>query len=244
VNTTYLRMEFIRLLRNRQNFLFSLIFPLVIFYAIAAPNKDAKPIVAGVSFPHYYFAGMLAFGALGAVISGGARISMERQVNWNRQLRLTPLKPRTYFRTKVLTSYFVAIIAILLLSAAAMSLGVHFELAQWGKTIGLALIALIPFAALGIMIGHLIKGDSMGPVMGFSLSAFAILGGAYFPIGGDSGFMHDLVRLIPSFWLVQAGKAGIGGQAWTAEAWIVVAVWAVLGGAGAAWAYRRDTKRV
>lgn len=244
MNTTYLRLEFLRLFRNRQNFLFSLIFPLVIFYAIAAPNKDATPIVPGVSFPLYYFAGMLAFGALGGVIAGGARISMERQVNWNRQLRLTPLKPSMYFRTKILTSYVVALLVIVLMSLAAISLGVHFKLSQWGEIVGYTSIALIPFAALGIMIGHLIKGDSIGPVMGFSLSGFAILGGAYFPIGGDSGFMHDFVRLIPSFWLVQAGKTGVGGQSWTAEAWIVIVAWTAILGVGAAWAYRRDTKRV
>ena len=33
----------------------------------------------------------------------GARISGERTVGWNRQLRLTPLSVRTYFRVKVLT---------------------------------------------------------------------------------------------------------------------------------------------
>jgi ABC-2 type transport system permease protein len=237
-----MRTELIRLFRNRQNFAFSLILPIVLFYAIAGANRNAT-VGPGVSFPRYYFAGMVAFGSLAAVFAGGARIAFERQVNWNRQLRLTPLKPQTYFRTKVLTSYLVAVLVLLLLTAAALSLGVHFTFPQWGKTVGLTLVALIPFAALGIMVGHLIKGDTMGPVMGFAMSGFAILGGAYFPIGGDSGFMHQFVRLIPSFWLVQAGKAGLGGQSWTAEAWIVIAVWAAAGAAGAAWAYRRDTKR-
>lgn len=243
MNTTYTRFEFIRLFRNRQNFVFSLIFPIVMFYAIGGSNKNTE-IVPGVTAPRFYFAGMVAFGTLAAVISGGARIAMERQIGWNRQLRLTPLTPAAYLRTKVLTSYFLALIVLGLLSLGALSLGVHFELAQWAKTIGLVLVALIPFAAIGIMLGHLIKGDSMGPVIGGGMSLFSLLGGAYFPIGQGSGFMHELVRLIPSFWLVQAGKAGVGGQAWTAEAWIVVAAWTVVFGAGAMWAYRRDTHKV
>jgi ABC-2 type transport system permease protein len=116
---------------------------------------------------------------------------------------------------------------------------------KWLQMTGLILVGLIPFAALGVMLGHLISGDAMGPAMGGGMSLFALLGGSWFPIGGDSGFMHDLVRLVPSFWLVQAGKSSTAsGRAWTAEGWIVVAVWAVLLTAGAIWAYRRDTARV
>jgi ABC-2 type transport system permease protein len=242
MNTTYARFEFIRLFRNRQNFIFSLIFPLVMFYAIAGANKNTE-IVSGILFPRYYFAGMVAFGTLAAVTSGGARIAFERQIGWNRQLRLTPLSPRAYLQMKILTSYLLAVIVIFLLSVAALSLGVHFELTQWAKTIGLSLIALIPFAAIGITLGHLIKGDSMGPVIGGGMSLFSLLGGAYFPIGQGHGFMHEFVRLIPSYWLVQAGKTGVGGQAWSAEAWLVVGVWAVVFSGAATWAYRRDTAR-
>lgn len=242
MNATYTRFEFIRLFRNRQNFIFSLVFPLVMFFIIGGANRT-RDVVPGVSFPRFYFAGMIAFGTLAAVVSGGARIAFERQINWNRSLRLTPLSPSAYLRTKVLTSYVLAVIVVLLLSVSALALGVHFTLADWAKTVGLALIALVPFAAIGIMLGHLIRGDSMGPVIGGGMSLFSLIGGAYFPIGQGGGFMHEFVRLIPSFWLVQAGKTGVGGESWTPQAWIVVAAWTVVFSIGAAWAYRRDTAR-
>lgn len=242
MSPTYFLFELKRLFRNRQNMIFSLIVPLVLFFSIAGANRN-QTIVKGISVPRFYMAGMIAFGTLAAVMSGGARIAMERQVGWNRQLRLTPLSPRAYLRTKVLTSYVVALISLVLMTAAALVLGVRLPVGTWLHIVGLVLVALIPFAALGVMIGHLIKGDSMGPVIGLGMSLFAILGGAYFPIGTGSGFMHDFVRAIPSFWLVQAGKLGVGGVAWTAESWLVIAVWTVVLGAGAAWAYRRDTSR-
>lgn len=242
MNIAYLRLELRRLVRNRQSFIFALIIPVALFYAIAAPNKNTD-IVSGISFARYYFAGMIALGTIAAVLSGGARIALERQIGWNRQLRLTPLSPYAYLRTKVLTSYLLAIIALLLVTAAALSIGTKLPLDDWLKSVGLVLIALIPFAALGVMLGHLIKGDAMGPVIGLGVTGFAMLGGAYFPIGQNGGFMHVFVRLIPSFWLVQGGKTGVGGISWDAEAWIVIAVWTVAMTAGAAWAYRRDTKR-
>ena len=45
----------------------------------------------GLFAPQYYMVGLLAFGAMVAVMSGGARIAAERTIGWNRQLRLTPL---------------------------------------------------------------------------------------------------------------------------------------------------------
>ncbi len=242
MNPTYLRFEMRRMFRNRQNFIFTLAFPLVLFYAIAGPNKDTD-IVPGVTLARYYMGGMIAFGSLAAVFAGGARIAAEREIGWHRQLRITPLSPRSYLRTKVLTSYLMAIISLVLVSVAALTLGVSMSAGDWARVLGLALVALIPFTALGIFAGHLIKSDSIGPVVGVGISLFALLGGAYFPIGQGSGIGHQLVQLNPSYWLVQAGKTGVGGQSWTAEAWYVVLVWSLVTGLAAAWAYRRDTKR-
>lgn len=244
MNATYLKLETLRVFRNRQNFIFSLIFPLILFYVIVGTNKNA-PDQDGISFAAYYMAGMIGFGAMGAVIAGGARIALERNVGWTRQLRLTPLRPRNYLRVKVLTAYLTAAISIVLIYAAGITLGVHMPIGKWLEMTGLILVGLIPFAAMGILLGHLLTADAMGPAMGGGMSLFALIGGSWFPIGGDSGFMHELVRLIPSFWLVQAGRSSVpGSQPWTVEGWIVVAVWAIMLTAGAIWAYRRDTKRI
>ena len=242
MNTAFLRFEFARLFRNRQNFIFSLIFPVVLFLLIGGTHASTV-VVGHVTYGRFYMAGMVGFGTLAAVLAGGARIAVERQIGWNRQLRLTPLTPRAYLRTKVLTSYLLAVISLLLVTAAALVVGVRFPVQDWLTAVGLVLVALIPFVALGVMLGHLIKADSLSPVIGGGLSLFVALGGGYFPIGEGHGFLHDFVRLIPSFWLIQAGKTGIGGESWTAEAWVVVAVWAVAALAGAVWAFRRDTQR-
>ena len=58
----------------------------------------------------------------------------------------------------------------------------------------LILIGLMPFAAFGIWLGHVLTVDSMGPALGGIIALFALLGGAWGPVAGDSGFMHDLVR--------------------------------------------------
>ena len=58
------------------------------------------------------------------MISTGARIAGERQAGWTRQLRITPLSSRAYFRAKVLTAYAMAGLDLASLYIAGAILGV------------------------------------------------------------------------------------------------------------------------
>ena len=147
--TLYMRFELLRAFRNRRFFFFSFGFPLVLYYLIAAPQKNTHNLAgSGISAPLYYMAGLAAFGTMASMISSGGRIAGERQAGWTRQLRITPLSPRSYFRAKVVASYAMAITSLLLLYAAGTSLGVSLPARQWLEMTGLILIGLLPFAAL------------------------------------------------------------------------------------------------
>lgn len=242
---TYARFELLRTLRNRQSMIFTVAFPLIMFFLLAGPNKNSKDFLknAGVAAPQYYMVGLLSFGAMIAVLSGGARIAAERTIGWNRQLRLTPLTPAGYLRTKILTGYAMALGSIVLLYTAGTVLGVRLPLQGWLTMTGLILVALIPFAALGIALGHLLNDDAVGAAMGGGVSLFAFLGGTWFPISGG-GLFVSFCQLLPSYWLVQAGHVGLGAaNPWQLKAWLVIAAWAVACSAFAMWAYRRDTQR-
>lgn len=241
---TYARDEVLRTFRDRRFFIFSLIFPVTMYLLIAGPNRDETDLSGtGISAPLYFMVGLIGFGTMVAVMAGGARIAAERTVGWNRQLRLTPLRPARYLRAKVLTGYLMAAVSIAVLSIAGLGLGVRMPVGRWIEMVGLILVALIPFAGMGIAIGHLLTTESLGPALGGITAVFAFLGGSWFPITG-SGFFVDLAHALPSYWLVEAGHIGIGGSAWGVEGWLVVGVWSVAMVAAAAWAYRRDTRRV
>jgi ABC-2 type transport system permease protein len=45
-------------------------------------------------------------------------------------------------------------------------LGVHLQAGNWVRMTGLILVGLAPFAALGILLGHLLTTDSVGPAIG------------------------------------------------------------------------------
>jgi ABC-2 type transport system permease protein len=239
----YTRFELLRTFRNRRFFVFSLGFPLVFYWIIAAPKHSQH--ISGTPFTWglYYMVGLAAFGTMMAVISSGARIASEREAGWTRQLRISPLPVRSYFRAKVITGYAMALSTLALLYVSGASLGVSMPADRWLAMTGLILVALLPFAALGIFIGHLVTSDSVGPAMGGLVALLAFLGGTWFPITGG-GFLYNLGELLPSWWLVQAGHVALTGHGWPARGWITVAAWAIGLAVAAAWAYRRDTGKV
>jgi ABC-2 type transport system permease protein len=240
---TYAKYEVVRTFRNRRFFIFSIGFPLVLFFVIAGPNRNQQNFAqSGLPAALFYMVGLSAFGTMNTVLSTGTRIAGERATGWNRQLRLTPLSTRAYFRTKVVVAYLMAAITIIVLYAAGISLGVHLSAGEWARMTGLILVGLVPFIALGVLMGHLLTTDSIGPAMGGTTALLSLLGGVWFPI--NSGTLHDIAEALPSYWLVQASHVSIGGSGWGTRGWLIMAAWTVLLGFGASFAYQRDTKKV
>lgn len=238
---TFLYYEVLRTFRNRRFFIFSLAFPLILFFTVASSNRHVN--LDGISFPLYYMAGMASFGTMIAVLSSGGRISSERQIGWTRQIRITPLKPSEYFAGKVVCGYLLALLSIVIMCLAGTSLGVRLSAASWAMMIGLILVALIPFTVLGILLGHALKPDSLGPAMGGITALFALLGGAWGPLATRGG-LFQVEKALPSYWLVQAGKTAIGTGLWPAEGWIVLAAWTIVLVVITVRVYQRDTSRV
>jgi ABC-2 type transport system permease protein len=239
---TYVRYELLRTFRTRRFLFLAFGFPVVLYFLIAAPSRHEQNLAgSGLSAPLYFMVGMAAFGTMNAMLSAGARIAGERQIGWNRQLRLTPLTPRQYFRAKLLTGYVMALVTLLLLYASGLLMGVRLPAADWVQMTWLIGVGLVPFAALGVLFGHLLSTDAIGPAMGGTTALLSILGGVWFPI--QNSMLRHIATVLPSYWLVQASHVALGGESWGVEGWLVVAAWAVGLAAAARWAYRRDTGR-
>ncbi len=239
----YTRYELLRTVRERRLLLFGFGFPLVLYFIIAVPNRHMSNFAGtGVSAPLYYMVSLASFGTMMSMTSTGGRIAGERQVGWTRQLRITPLSPRSYLRAKVMTGYMMAALGLLLLYIAGLALGVSLPAKIWIEMTLLVAVALLPFAALGIALGHFLTVDAIGPALGGTVSLLALISGTWFPV--QHGFLHDVGQFLPSYWLVQAGRVSLHGAAWGVEGWAVVLGWTVVLTAVAAFAYMRDTGRV
>ena len=105
-SVAYTRYELLRAVRNKRFFFFSLGFPLILYFITAGPNQGEKNLQGtGLSAPLYFMVSMASWGTMTAMLGTGARIAAERQVGWNRQLRISPLSSFAYLRAKVAISY-------------------------------------------------------------------------------------------------------------------------------------------
>jgi ABC-2 type transport system permease protein len=242
MHLTYLRYELLRNVRNWRFILFSLAYPVILYFVVTAPQRHAT--FDGVSFPLYFMAGMAAVGTMIAVISSGARIAVDRSAGWTRQLRLTPLTAGDYLGARVVCGFAMALLVIVLVSLAGTALGVSLSAGAWLTMIGLMLVGLIPLTVLGILIGHLVTPDSLAPAAGGTIMLLALLGGAYGFLVAKSGAVFDMIKALPSYWIVQAGKTALAGHGWPVEGWIVIAAWTGVLVPLAVFAYKRDTSRV
>lgn len=240
--STYIKYEILRSFRNRKYLVLTLAFPLVLYVAIAGGNKHAT--FDGIDFPLYFMTGMAALGTMAAVIGSGASIAADRGIGWTRQMRITPLTVPSYFSAKVICGYLRAGLTILVLCLCGTAFGVRLSAGEWFTVIGLMLVALIPFSILGIFLGHVLTADSLPPAIGGIVTLFSLLGGAYAFFLAKSGVLFDIMKALPSYWLVQAGKAAFGGGDWPLQGWIVIAAWTAVLAPIAVTAYRRDTRRV
>jgi ABC-2 type transport system permease protein len=241
-SATHFRYEVLRVLRNRVFYAVTLALPLVLFFGVASGQRHAT--FNGTSFPLYFMTAMAVYGSMFAVVGPGARIARDTAGGWTRQLRITPLRARTDLTAKMVTAYLLALPTLVLLYVAGASLGVRLAASQWLELTGLILVGLAPFVVIGFVLGYLLPVDALTPALGGIVVLFSLFGGVYGFELAKSGPMFDVMKALPSYWLVQAGKSVVlSGGGWPAEAWLVIAAWTVVLVPIAGFAYRRTAAR-
>ena len=240
----YTRFELVRTFRNLRLLLFSLGFPLVLYFLIAAPNRNEHSIGGtGISFPLYYMVGLVSFGAMTALISSGARIASRA----NRRLD-TSASNHTAGHPRLLRRQGDHRLRDGRLDdRAAVRRGHRARRQPPSRTLARDDRADPGRADSVRGPGHPARPpvDRRLDRSGHRRRGFvARARGRHLVSRRLSGILHDFGQFLPSYWLVQASHVSLGGQAWGATGWIVIAAWTVGLAILARIAYKRDTGRV
>jgi ABC-2 type transport system permease protein len=230
-----------RLLRAPRFLIFTIGFPvafLLIMSGIYAPDPgDTLGLVV-------LMLNMAAYGAISAAVSTGGLVAAERALGWNRQLRLTPLPAWGYLAVKAAVAMIVALPALVLVLATGAVLGVDLPALTWLQVLGAAWIGMLPFAAIGLLVGTLATADSAQGMTMVTMLTFSLLGGIFIPAQLLPPVMLSIAHALPSFWLADiAGRPAFGGGL-ALEGVAVLAAWLAVAGGLAIWRYRRDALRV
>ncbi|MFC0433696.1 ABC transporter permease [Kutzneria buriramensis] len=234
-----LTFEVSRIVRSPRFFLFTVGFPLVMFLVFSSVYGRSDP-----STVDYLMISMAAYGAVAASIVTGSRTAIERQVGWNRQLRLTPLSSVDYLVSKVAAAMVVTLPCLVLVFAG----GVLFEhvslgVGTWTQLLVFCWLGVLPTAVLGLLIGLLATGDSAQAMGMVSMLALSMLGGLWFPLNTLPAVMTTVAQALPSYWLAEFGHEALAGNAPSLQGVITMAAWVAAVGALVVVRYRRDTAR-
>src|SRR5262249_47446946 len=146
--------------RNKRVLIFSMLMPGVLLLIFGGLNKTQT--LRGVNGAAYIMVSMGLFGAMSAAVGSGGSIALGRGVGWDRQLRLTPLRPGKYLLSKVVLSLVMAVPPLLMTYVVGvLALSVRLSPAVWAQVFAGSWLSALPFAALGVVIGYFAKPDSV-----------------------------------------------------------------------------------
>lgn len=150
---------------------------------------------------------MAAYGSLGAAMSGGSQLAMERRSGWFRQLSVTALAPRDFLLAKAAVIMVLVLPSLVLVFAAGYVIGgIQLPLTTWLVSLALMWVALVPLAILGIVIGLWVKAEVVGGVTTLVLLLLAMLGGLWVPVDLMPSAAQTLAHAMPSYWLAELGR--------------------------------------
>jgi ABC-2 type transport system permease protein len=242
VNLTYLRLEILRVIRNRRVLIFSILLPSILEVVLGSEYKNGD--VNGASATAYLMVSMGIFGALSTAMGISGSIAVERQVGWNRQLRLTPINPLKYIASKVLLSLFMVVPTLLVVYALGIgALGVRLSGAVWTQIFLGSWLSALPFAALGLVVGYLAKPDSIQQINGLVFFLLALLGGLWLPVESMPSLMRTIAKYTPTYWAVQVAHNPLFHDKVNGTAILVLLAWAVGLGVIGLRRFQADTAR-
>jgi ABC-2 type transport system permease protein len=238
MSTGYLMLEVRRALRAGRFLIFTVAFPILMFVFLSGVyGGDAQARTA-------LMVNMITWGAFAAALFAGARVAIERDAGWQRQLRLTPLTGRGYLVGKAIVGMVVAIPAVVLVSlVGALGEGVRLDPGQWLHIVLGVWLAAIPFALLGLLLGQYGTADSMQSITGVLMMVLAMFGGLWVPLNALPDLFSGIAKVLPSYWMNQVGSTAIGSGESLMTCVLVLGAWSVVLAALVIRRYRVDSAR-
>lgn len=190
-----------------------IVFPLM-FYTLFGLVFGGGAI-GNVSGAAYSLATYGAFATIGASLFGfGAGIASERSQGWLRLKRASPMPPLAYFTAKMFVALvFSAIVIIGLFLMGFIVVGLRLEFLTWSSLFLTLLVGALPFCALGLMFGYVLRANAAPAILNLVYLPMAFISGLWMPIELLPKFIQTLAPLLPAYHYGQLALQTIGASA-------------------------------
>jgi ABC-2 type transport system permease protein len=249
-NLTFLGIEMRRKLRNKRSIIFTVVFPVAMFFLAGYPNintplTDTPISQGGLSVAAYIMVSMALYGAMMSATMAGASVATERARGWSRQLRLTPLNPIANVATKLIAGMMFGLIAVAATYLAGALSGIRMAPDQWILS-GLAawLLGSAVFTTLGLLMGYLVPGENTSQITSLVIVFFSFIGGLFYPVSMMPEVLQQVAAFTPVYGIGEIARAPLTGEGFDLGALANTLGWFAIFVVGTAVLFRRDTKRV
>jgi ABC-2 type transport system permease protein len=221
--------EFLRLLRAPSFCVPTIAFPLMFYllFGIFLAPVRAHPEAARAALAAFLVIGSMAPG----LFALGITLASDRERGLLELKRALPMPPGIYLLAKLaMAMLFAAIVALLLMGLAATLGGISLPAPRWLLLFTMAVIGVVPFCAIGLLVGALAKATAAPAVLNLIYLPMSFLSGLWVPLNFLPHGVARLAPLWPSWHLAQLGAEVIGepsSGAPAAHALVLLAVAAV-----------------
>jgi len=183
--------------------LFSTVFYLMFGVLLNHPGSDAS---------RYLLASYTTFGVIGPGLFGfGASLAIERDGGLLTLKRALPMPPGAYLLGKMVMAMVVASLVVVLLLAIGLTLGgVSLPPERVLAMLAVGAFGVLPFCALGMFVGTLIKGQGAPGLLNLIYLPMAFLSGLWLPLTALPKMLQALAPVWPSYHLNQLTLSVVG----------------------------------
>lgn len=153
-----------------------------------------------------------ACGVMGAALqSFGVGVSLERGQGWLQLKRAAPMPQGAYFAAKLgMVLVFGLIIVGGLAVLATTAGGVRFDLGLWARLGVVLALGMLPFAALGLLLGVSCGPNAIGPVVNLVFMGGSMASGLWIPTEALPATWRSLAAVLPPYHYGRLALAAIG----------------------------------
>jgi ABC-2 type transport system permease protein len=166
----------------------------------------------GADAARYLLASYGVFGVMSPGLFGfGISLALERDGGLLTYKRALPMPPGAYLIGKMLMAMVAAGLVILLLLSMAVGLAhVALTLAQAAALLLTGVLGVLPFCAIGMFVGTIIKGQGAPGMLQLIYLPMSFLSGLWIPLNMLPKFLQQIAPIWPSFHLDQIALTAVG----------------------------------
>ncbi len=203
------RAEILRYLRNP-----GFIVPMLAFSTVFYTMFGIVLNHGNVDAERYLLASYATFGVMGPGLFGFAvSLGMERENGLLTLKRALPMPPLAYLIGKMVMAMLMAgIVMLLLLALGLFAAHVPLSAAQVLAMLATGVFGVLPFCALGLLVGTLVKGQGAPGTVNLVYLPMAFLSGLWLPLSMLPKVFAQIAPVWPSFHLNALMQTAVGTQ--------------------------------